>query len=231
MKQYIDVTTQAQVDEALKSGDFPRIRGGGYFAVRSGYVEAYDSSNVTAYGSSNVRAYDSSNVTAYDSSNVTAYDSSNVTAYGSSNVTATKFVPVQVHGKLVKTKGGVIVRVPEIKTPEDWCEYYGVDSKRGKIVLYKALNADFSSPKKGDYTPGKLVECDRWDPKIECGAGLHFSPRPFMALAFHNEAKKFVACEVLLKDVVIHPDGSYPEKCKAPKCKALYECDIDGNKI
>ena len=57
MAEYVNVTTQAQLDAAVAKGDIPVCRGKGFF---------------TAYGSTTVRAYDSATVTAYDSATVTA---------------------------------------------------------------------------------------------------------------------------------------------------------------
>jgi hypothetical protein len=71
-----------------------------------------------------------------------------------------------------------------------------------------------------------------WDGgKEECGGGLHFSPRPSAALAFDNLATRFIACPVLLKEIKVHSNATYPEKVKAPRVyKPCYEVDIDGNK-
>lgn len=52
-----------------------------------------------------------------------------------------------------------------------------------------------------------------------------------MTLRFANEAKRFVACKVAIKDIAVHKDAQYPDKIKAQKCRNLYECDLDGNKI
>jgi hypothetical protein len=41
-----------------------------------------------------------------------------------------------------------------------------------------------------------------------------------------------MACPVALKDIVVHPDGLYPDKIKAKGCCApVWEVDSDGNKV
>ena len=51
-----------------------------------------------------------------------------------------------------------------------------------------------------------------------------------MARAFHSAAVKYVACPVRLTDIAIHPDGDYPQKCKASRvCVPIYE--VEGNRI
>lgn len=85
-----------------------------------------------------------------------------------------------------------------------------------------------------NYTPGTSPTAPDWDGgEAECGGGLHFSPAPAMTLEFHSKAKKFVACPIKLKDIVVHPDGSYPHKIKAKgvtggKC---YEVDREGKTV
>jgi uncharacterized protein (DUF1330 family) len=199
----------------------------------SSRVTAYGSSQVTAYNSSQVKAYGSSQVKVRDSSRVTAYNSSQVKAYGSSRVTATKFVAITRHGDQCNVVGGVLIAIPKIATAKEWCEFYDVEVVEGVAVLFKAVGDDYHSPKRGNYTPGTVPVADDWDGgKKECGGGLHFSPRPFMAFAFHPSATKYVACPVNLEDIAVHPDGHFPEKVKARGCCApCWECDIDGNKM
>jgi hypothetical protein len=98
------------------------------------------------------------------------------------------------------------------------------------VTLFKAVGDNFISPKGGNYTPGTIPSAPDWDGgKIECGGGLHFSPAPRMARVFNDSAKRYVACPVALADIVVHPDGDYPEKVKSRGCCApVWECDIDG---
>ncbi len=104
---------------------------------------------------------------------------------------------------------------------------------RGVATVYKALDGNFKSPRKFDYTPGTKPMAPDWDGgDVECGNGLHFSPSPRMAREFAPEATKYCACPVALKDMAVHPDGSYPHKCKAKGCCGpVKECDEDGEPI
>jgi hypothetical protein len=139
---------------------------------------------------------------------------------------------VLIHGSKCRVKGGKQTRII-IKTVRDWCRYYGLQVNRNIVILFKALNDDYSSPYGMSYKPGTIPIAVDWDGgKKECGEGLHFSPSPRHAIGFHNEAKRYCACPVNLKDIAVHPDGDYPEKVKAKGCCApVWECDIDGNKI
>ena len=103
----------------------------------------------------------------------------------------------------------------------------------GVVVLYKGVGTDYKSIRGGDYTPGTKPEAYDWDGgKQECGRGLHFSPSPMHTLEFNSCVKKFIACPVKAKDIVIHPDGQFPQKVKAKCCCApVWEVDIDGNRI
>jgi len=241
-------TTQAELDEALRLGMAPILTGGGSFLVDdSSQVTACESSQVRAYGSSQVTAHDSSQVTAHDSSQVTACGSSQVRAYGSSQVTAhdssqvtahdssqvraSRYVAVSKHGDQSKVSGGVLILIPKPETPQEWCDFHGVNVRYGVAILYKALDKNFKSSRDFDYSPGTVPVAPDWDGgRAECGGGLHFSPRPFMALAFMPDAGTFVACPVAMSDISVHPNGSFPEKIKAKGCCGpVWECDIDGN--
>jgi hypothetical protein len=129
---------------------------------------------------------------------------------------------------------------PKIETALDWCAYYGVAITNGVAVLYKAVNEDFTSkwrsndlPNGVSYLPGSKPEALDWDGgKAECGGGLHFSPSPSSALAFHAGAKRFVACPVAIDDIVVHKDPEYPAKIKARAvCAAIYEVDLHGDPV
>jgi hypothetical protein len=148
-------------------------------------------------------------------------------------VRATKYVAVTKQSKHAKTKGGVLIKLPIIKTSRQWCEFYGVPIKSGVAVLYKALRADYKSSHDFLYEPGTTPSAPDWDGGVnECGGGLHFSPRPFMALEFDLEATKFMAFPILISEIKIHKNAEYPQKLKAPRVyKPCYEVDIDGKPI
>jgi hypothetical protein len=231
----IQVTTQAELEQVCKGGNIAIVRAGSFTAYGSSQVTACDSSQVRACDSSQVTACDSSRVTACDSSQVRAYGSSQVRACDSSRVKASKFVAVTVHNPSVKVVGGkvIVIRIP--RTTTQWCAFYGLTVKSGVVTLFKAVDKDFRANHNGfDYTPGTIPVAPDWDcGKTECGGGLHFSPRPFMALKFNNAATKFVACPVKIKDIRKPREGDvYPDKVKARGCcDRVWECDIDGNKV
>jgi hypothetical protein len=221
MMKTIRCTTQEEFDEAIESGakDIDIVlAGNGYFYVS---------------GSAQVRATGSAQVTAYDSAQVRATGSAQVTAYGSAQVTATKYVAITVHGDKIKVIGGVRVDIPAIETATQWCEFYGVGIKRGVAELYKAVRDDYLSAHGCSYAPGTKPEAEDWDGgEKECGGGLHFSPRPFMALAYDGSATKFVACGVKVSEIAVHKNADYPDKVKAPRVvRACVEVDIDGNPV
>ena len=225
--EYVSVYTQQEMEVALVAKKFPELRGNGVFEVR-------DSATVTAYGSATVRAYGSATVTAYDSATVRAYGTATVTACDSATVTASKYVPVQILSSRVKVGGGVQIHKPSPKTAAAWCSEYQIKPIKGVVILFKAVGADYRSPKGCDYSPGTIPVAIDWDGgEAECGGGLHFSPFPWMALKFNPDAKRFIACPVRVKDIgKPHKDASYPDKCKAMGCCApTWECDIDGKPV
>ena len=242
----LTVTTQQELDAALKEWTadthYPiEIKGRGYFEISgSATVWASGSATVQAYGSATVRASDSATVQAYGSATVhasgsatvRAFGSATVRAYGSATVRAGQYNAVVLSG-LATSQGGVIVCVPKLTTPQEWCEFYGVQVIDGVAMLYKGLDVNFKSPYGTSYQPGETPIAHDWDGgKEECGGGLHFSPRPFMTLEFNPSATKFCACPVALTDIVVHPHGSSPQKVKARGCCVpVMECDVDGNLI
>ena len=224
----------------------------------SATVRAWDSATVHASGSATVRAFDSAIVRAFDSATVHAFDSATVHALGSATVHARDLATVHalgsatVHARDLATvrastyvavtiaatfkgqiSGGRQIRIPKLKTIEEWCAFHGLKAINGVVVLYKGVGTDYKSIRGGDYTPGTTPEAYDWDGgKQECGRGLHFSPSPMHTLEFNSCVKKFIACPVKAKDIVIHPDGQFPQKVKARCCCApVWEVDIDGKRI
>ena len=175
----------------------------------------------------------SSTVWAYDSATVRASDSATVRAYGSATVRASKFVAVHQHSNNATIAGGVVIRVPEITTAEQWCEYRGVPVRDdGTVVLFKAVDGKWKSGRGFAYAPGSTPEAPDWDPVPECGGGLHFVARPHEGLSFFPDATRFVACPVRLDEIVVHPNPAHPSKVKAPRVVApCWEVDIDGVEV
>ena len=173
--------------------------------------------------------------TASDSAQVRASGSAQVRASGSAQVRASRFVAVTIHGEAVRAEGGgVHVRIPRIETVADWCDFYGLTVHDGAVTLYKAVHDDYRSAHGVSYAPGSQPSAPDWDGgEAECGGGLHFSPRPFMALSFNAEASHFIACPVAIADIrAPRPGDHYPAKVKASRvCAPVYEVDLDGNRI
>ena len=241
MFEYVEVKTQAQLDKALaKEGVIPVCIGSGTFIVKSGSPEIHiggsSSPTMVTWGSSSptMEAWGSSSPT------MVAWGSSSprMVAWGSSSPTGTvgKFAAciVSKHDRAkVNIPGAVILERPIIETAQDWCDYYGVEIKRGNAILYKGVDDDFatsnSRPVGIFYKPGSKPKAPDWDGgEKECGGGLHFWPHPHFA----DDSAHIVACPVKLSEIVVHKNPSYPEKVKAPRvCGKIYEVDLSGNPI
>jgi len=140
---------------------------------------------------------------------------------------------VVVAGKPDITGGGFIQRVDR-STPAAWCEYYGVEVHADVAILFKGVRKDYTSPRGTSYAPGTVPEAPDWDGMArECGGGLHYSPSPGHTKEFIDEpGMHFVACPVALADIAVHPDGQYPQKCKAKKQHVSgWGVDVTGKPI
>ena len=137
-------------------------------------------------------------------------------------IKASADVAVAYSGKVAVEGAGFVREYKKPQTAEEWCAHYGVEVTDGVAVLFKALEEDWrgSHKTKVTYEPGSIPAAPDWDPEPECGGGLHFSPRPIFALDFCERATRFVACPVSVAEIVVHPDGQYPAKVKAPRCAA-----------
>lgn len=207
-RDYIEVGSQGELDKAIADGNIP--------ICRKGFFTASDSASVWASGSASVEAY----------------GSASVWAYGSASVRASQFVAVHRFGTAPQVTGGVVIQVPERKTADEWIGYYGLDIEDGHVVLYKAVDDRYLSGHGADYTPGLTVTAEDFEAHTDCGNGLHFGPRPFMAKRYHDAATKYVACRVKVEDiVVIRSYGGPSDKVKARSCEALFECDEDGERL
>jgi hypothetical protein len=216
-------STQKELDAALKEKDAIVI-------IQNTKQEVYTSGNSTvrAYGNSTVRAYDNSTVTAYDNSTVRAYDNSTVRAYYNSTVTAydnsvsieafmlAVVIMIGCVCKIIKRNKSVTVIKNKIATytKKDFINIHGCD-KDGYVPLYKSVN-----PATGcDFYTGKIeykgvVSCPDWNPdkNIECGEGLHLSPRPELALSYNQG--KLLVCKVHKDDFVVYPGNATKVRCK-----------------
>jgi hypothetical protein len=228
---YKDVYTQEELEKAIEESFIPVCKGDKEFEVTG-------NAQVTAYGNAQVMAYGNAQVTAYRNAQVMAYGSAQVTAYDSAQVTATQYVAVTIPSNFSgKITGGVQIKVPPVKTIEEWCEFYNVPIKRGIAIFYKGVDDDYSTDNARHngitYTPGTTPSAPDWDGgEKECGGGLHFSPSPTHTLEFNPYAKHFIACPVKVSEIVVHYPAQYPSKVKAPRiCKPCYEVDINGDPI
>jgi len=222
----VEVCAGARLEVASYAG--PRV-----------YVTAWENSTVTARENSTVTAWENSTVTARENSTVTAWGYAFVRIFSSKKVEASENCIVALHtdgaqpGGVPGVGGGRQLVCPPPKTGAAWCDFYGVETKDGVAILYKAVNASFRSSWGGNYTPGTMPSVPVFKAEPECGEGaLYFSPDPHFTHQFVANPEKYVACPVLVDDIVAHPNGSYPAKVKAKGvCAPVYEVDINGKAI
>jgi hypothetical protein len=196
---------------------------------------ARDSSHVVAWGSSHVVAWGSSHVEAWGSSHVEAWGSSHVEAWGSSHVVAHKYVAVHLHSGRATVEGGVVIDITalDLDTHTDWADYHDVETIDGELIVYKAVDSELKSGRGFAYPIGETVTAPDWAANGYCGQGLHFSPSPAQAKAYHPEAMRFLKCAVAVDDLVIL-DGSdtwSTPKLKAKSARVLAEVDLRGQEI
>jgi hypothetical protein len=192
---------------------------------------AWGSSRVEAWGSSRVEARESSSVVAWGSSRVEASEASTVSAFGG-NVKATPLVAVHLHSATVDVKGGVIIDHTHVKDMDGaaWCEYHGVEVKRGIATLFKAVNDQWTTDRGTDYSPGSKPKCDDFKDTDACGNGLHFGPSPSHARSYFESATKYVAVGVKVSE--LRPVTGSTAKAKAPRVvRACVEVDIHGEPV
>jgi len=223
--EWKQASTQAEFDMHIKAGFGVVVKTGRFEAYGSSHVEARESSHVVAGGSSHVEAWESSHVEAWENVFIRLFSALKIEASAS--------VVIMLHGKAKTITGGKKIKAAKPATAIAWCKFHGVTVDAGVAVLYKAVNADYKSPHGMSYAPKTRPKAEDWDDgKAECGGGLHFSPTPGHALSFHSSAKRFIACGVKVSEIVVHPDGNYPEKIKAPRVSgACYEVDRYGKKV
>jgi len=195
--------------------------------------------HVVARGSSqpHVVALESSqpHVEALESSqpHVVAKGTVQLTVRGAVAVVAAAMVAICILGGNPTIEGGGYVVRVDRKTPQTWCEYYGAETSGDFALLYKGVRENYHSKYDFDYTLGTCPEAPDWDGMArECGGGLHFSPYPAMAIEFDSEIKRYLACPVRLDEMVVHPDGDYPQKCKAKRVALpCWEVDRYGKPV
>jgi hypothetical protein len=226
----IEVRNQAEFDAAMKKtndGHDEVVR------VVAGRVEASGSASVVASGSASVVAWGSARVEARDSASVVASGSASVEAWGSARVEASSRVPIQVHSKRAKCKGGVQIDCyTPLTTADQAIEDWGAKVSRGRVTLYKAVRDDLKSQRGFAYPIGKTVEAPDWSLEQTCGGGLHLSPTPREAKRYDTVATRFLACTVAVDDLALCDAGSaMHDKVKARRVRVAYEVDIWGDRI
>ena len=186
-----------------------------------------------ATGSGKVEARENAFVAAGGSVRVRAFGAAMVRARGRAQIEATDGVSITRHSLAATVSGGHVTDAVRFATPEEWCEYYGIEVDDGVAILYKAVDQDFNSYHGTSYRPGTEPYAPDWDGgEQECGGGLHFSPRPIFALPRPDDSMRFVACPVRLEDMVVHPQGDYPDQVKARGvCGPVYEVHEDGTPV
>ena len=236
----VTVSTRAELDAALQPGealiiiDAPSDVWITLTDAGTIRVVARGSSRVVALDSSLVEALDSSLVVAWGSSRVVARDSSRVEARGSSRVEAGRCTAVWLHSQHVTldAKGAVIdMTTIDPSDPATWCDLKGVAVTDGKVLVYKAVDANLMAGHNHTPTPfpiGGTVTAPDWRADRSCGHGLHFSPTPCHALAHYSGdgPARYLACEVDLSTLVPLND-----KCKAPAARVLREVDEWGDPV
>ncbi len=229
----ITVRTQEEFDRAVADGvDEILIRSERGIWIT---VEACGTATVRACGTATVEACGTATVRAYDSATVEAYGTATVRACGTATVEAAPWVAVHLFSQQVTLSGGHVIDMTalDLTDPTIWCAYNGVDIAEhdGQQVafLYKAVNAEWTTDRGWDYHPGSLPEAATWEPDGQCGAGLHFSPRPAQAQGYLGEpAAHFLRVGVRLDEM--SPISS--DKAKARRVVVpCVEVDINGNEI
>jgi hypothetical protein len=207
----ITVHTQAELDAAIKAGE-PII-----------YIDSPAGVWLTLTKSG------SSHVEARGSSHVEARGSSHVEARGSSHVEAAPYVAVHLHSQRVTLSGGVVIDMTKVDgyDARQWCDLHGVKVTRGRVRVFKAVDADLYAGhqhRKTQYPIGKTVTCDDWRANNSCGQGLHVSPTVTQAFDHYRAATRFLEVSVKLADV--HPIDE--SKCKTPSLRVVREVDRWG---
>ena len=249
----VEVHNQEEFDAAMAHGDVPEVRGQAQVVQREGIAHYADSSRGEQHGGvgyyrdysrgqqhgGRAHYYDSSRGRqhggrAYYYNSSRGLQLAGVAFYHDSSRAAQRggWALVAEDAK-VRWEGGEQVRVRRPFTVEEWLDQYAVEVREGIAYLYKAVGEDFSSWQDVVYIPGTVPEAPDWDPgETECGGGLHFCARAWIALDFEPTASRFVCCPVQVADMVVHVMAEFPHKIKARRCCGpIVECGINGNPL
>jgi len=250
MMTHVTVTNQTELDAALARTNIDRIEirsdrgvwlqlisgpGVSVVARESSSVVAWESSSVVARGSSSVVARESSSVEARDSSSVEARGSVGVHGYDHATIRAAPTVAVWLHQISVTVDAGLLIDMTaiDLNDPATWAEYHGCSVVDGRIMLYKAVDAELVAGhdwRPTVYRVGTDVEATDWRDDYECGGGLHLSPMPIMAKDYFSDAKRYLRCSAVLADIRPITDGGAP-KAKARAVRVEAEVDLHRREI
>jgi len=220
------VKTQKALDAAIKKGEIVRVKSGLYCISGNARVYAYGNARVDASGNARVDASGNARVDA--SGNASVYASGNASVYASGYSAAVR------RSAQAECRGNVLDLTTRPETVEQWLARYHVAFHDGLPLLYKATHANYATQNGVSYVPGTDVVAPDWEDRsdIECGSGLHFCWCAAACRQFNREPAHFIACQVAIEDIRIY-DGQpqWPDKIRARACRALYECDEDGNRV
>src|SRR3990167_4019705 len=181
-------------ENAVLRGSSHAVLWGNSHAELSGNSHAVlrGSSHAVLWGSSHAVLRESSHAELWESSHAVLWESSHAVLRESSHAEGSKYSSITLHGQEVHATGGIQIKIPEIFTAKEWCDYYGVEVKKGIATLFKAVDDDYSTsnarPKNIFYTPGSKPSAPDWDGgKAECGGGIHASCHPTAALYFNPQ--------------------------------------------
>jgi hypothetical protein len=222
----------------VEAEHFATVAASGAAAVmawESASVEASGTATVKAWDRATVEASERAHIRAWGRAKVRAVDGVTIEAWDRASVVAGDTVTAEAWGAATVTRAGEPDEDPKpasITTAEQWCSLYGVEVDEGVAILYKAVGPDFRSRHGTSYEPGRRPAAPDWDPEGgKCGGGLHFSPRPYLALEFTRKAGRFVACPVRL-DEIAGWGGPYQSKVRAKGvCAPVYEVDENGQPL
>ena len=119
-----------------------------------------------------------------------------------------------------------------------WLELEGVEVVSKAVILYKRVSSDWKTQENTKnetlWAVNSIVSHCNWSPKNqECGIGkFHACSYPYFCDEFRDiNTDKYIAIEVLTKDLFAWPNPSYPHKIAFRKGEVLYQCDKFGKKI
>ena len=213
-------------------------RKGYIIAWENSSVEAWENSSVEAWGNSSVVAWENSSVEARGNSSVEAWGNSSVEAWENSSVEAWENSSVEAWGNTqiakysdrtnLKVSGNArIVTLPS--TPEEYCDFYGIEVRDGQAILYKAVRDNLTSfhDFSFQYAVGetKENECDP-SPLRDCSYGLHVSHLSWaIDFAGGHNGFKILECSVPLNKIIVPLDGC--GKVRTSELTVLREVPIE----